>query len=113
MLVGCCSTSVVNGCCRVVESAEVMLVGCGNGCCGNGCCGNGCCSTSVVNGCCRVVESAGEVVLVGCCSTSVVNGCCRVVESAEVVLVKLVPLAPTPELFLLFPTKLPSVILPF
>ena len=37
MLVGCCSTSVVNGCCRVVESAgEVVLVGCGNGCCGNG-----------------------------------------------------------------------------
>ena len=33
---GCCSTSVVNGCCRVVESAgEVVLVGCGNGCCGN------------------------------------------------------------------------------
>ena len=77
---------MVNGCCRVVESAgEVVLVGCGNGCCGNGCC-----STSVVNGCCRVIESAGEVVLV-----------------------KLVPLAPIPELFLLFPTKLPSVILPF
>ena len=54
MLVGCCSTSVVNGCCRVVESAgEVVLVGCCstsvvNGCCGNGCCGNGCCGNGVV-----------------------------------------------------------------
>ena len=70
MLVGCCSTSVVNGCCRVVESAgEVVLVGCGNGCCGNGCC-----STSVVNGCCRVIESAGEVVLVKSCSIGTYSG---------------------------------------